>query len=116
MPPLIFWGRDSERTEAFIGSLSGGKFLLRVLHQLDLIISPRDIDYELHLRKLIAGYEPQYRRSLRELSDTRAGAQINGVHWQKFKTDGLIDHPSGGPGPIKPELRDMIRRILRDLD
>ena len=39
---FIAWGRDQRRVEAFVGRLVAGSYLLKCLHQLDLIISPRD--------------------------------------------------------------------------
>jgi hypothetical protein len=114
---LLVGGRDSERTEAAVGRIPiAGEFLVRALHQLDLMISPRDREYESHLRKVVTAYGPRYRESLRKLLQTRLASQIPEGHWLKFRKDGLVDHPSAGPGPIKPELRDPIKRILRDLD
>jgi hypothetical protein len=114
---LLFWGRDSEGTEAMVSRIPiAGPFLLRGLHQLDLIISPRDQDYEEHLREVITAYGPRYRQSLRKLLQTRLASQIPDGHWLKFSKDGLVEHPHSGPGPIKTELRDPIRRILQSLD
>lgn len=74
---ILFWGRDSERTEAMVSRIPGcGQFLVRVLHQLDLIISPRDQEYENHLRKVVTAYDPHYRQSLRKLLETRLPSQI----------------------------------------
>jgi hypothetical protein len=39
---FIMWGRDQSRVEAFLGRLPAGTHILKWLHQLDLIISPRD--------------------------------------------------------------------------
>jgi hypothetical protein len=39
---LVVWGRAERRTEEFIGWLPGGSYALKVLNQLDSIISPRD--------------------------------------------------------------------------
>ena len=74
---LIFWGRDSERTEAWVSRLPvGGQLLTKWLHQLDLIVSPRDQDYEEHLRRVISGYDAKQRKFLRRLLDTRAYRSI----------------------------------------
>jgi hypothetical protein len=113
---LVFWGRDSERTEAAVSRIPiAGPFLIKGLHQLDLIISPRDQDYEEHLREVITAYSPRYRQSLRKLLQTRLASQIPDSHWLKFSKDGLVEHLHSGPGPIKTDLRDPIRRILREL-
>jgi hypothetical protein len=113
---LVFWGRDSERTEAMVSRIpTAGPFLVRALHQLDLIISPRDQEYENHLRNVITAYDPQQRKSLRRLWGTRAYKSIPSDHWDRFNQDGLVEYTHGAPGPIKPELGDPIRRILKDL-
>ena len=113
---IFFWGRHSERTEAAVSRIPmAGPFLVKGLHQLDLIISPRDQDYEQHLREVITAYSPRYRQSLRKLLQTRLASQIPDGHWLKFSKDGLVEHLHSGPGPIKTDLRDPIRRILREL-
>jgi hypothetical protein len=113
---ILVWGRDSARTEAMVNRIPvAGEFLARGLHQLDSIISPRDQDYEEHLREVITAYSPRYRQSLRKLLQTRLASQIPDSHWLKFSKDGLVEHPHSGPGPIKTDLRDPIRRILREL-
>jgi len=64
---LVVWGRQSRATEQFISALPCGRYILKVLHQFDLIISPRDQEYERHLRTLIAGYPEIVRTSLEKL-------------------------------------------------
>jgi hypothetical protein len=112
---LILWGRESRATEQFIAALPGGRYILKGLHQVDLIISPRDQEYERHLRTLIAGYPEIVRISLVKLRTTRAATSIPESHWQQFRHDGLVDHPHSGPGPIKEDLREIVGRILDDL-
>ena len=114
---LIFWGRDSERTEAWVSRLPvGGQLLTKWLHQLDLIVSPRDQDYEEHLRRVISGYDAKQRKFLRRLLDTRAYRSIPIGEWERFNKDNLVVYTHGAPGPIKPEFRDPISRILGELD
>ena len=114
---LIFWGRDSERTEAWVSRLPvGGQLLTKWLHQLDLIVSPRDQDYEEHLRRVISGYDAKQRKFLRRLLDTRAYRSIPIGEWERFNKDNLVEYTHGAPGPIKPEFRDPISRILGELD
>ena len=38
-----------------------------------------------------------------------------GAEWPTFNGDGLVVGDFAGPGPIKEEFRDPIKRILRDL-
>jgi hypothetical protein len=112
---LIVWGRAGRATEQVIGSLPGGGYILKFLHQIDLIISPRDQEFERHLKSLIAGYPLVVRASLAKLTQTRSGASVDSSHWQQFRHDGLVDHPHSGPGPIKEDLREMVGRILDEL-
>ena len=113
---LVVWGRESQGTERFIGSLPGGRYLLKGLHQLDLVLSPRDQEFEQHLRRTIAAYPVVVRASLAKLKKTRNARSIDDAHWRQFDQDGLVDHPHSGPGPIKDNLRDIIGRILDELD
>jgi hypothetical protein len=113
---LVYWGRDSETTEAAVSSIPvAGPFLIRGLHQLDLIISPRDQVYEDRVRKTVAEYDRPLMDSLRRVLETRNAFRIPDDHCTRFRLDGLIEYSHGAPGPIKPELRDPIRRILREL-
>ncbi len=114
---LFFWGRKSQRTEEAVSRVPIlGQALSRWLHQFDLIITPREEEYEQHLRQKIGAYEPQYRKSLRQLWETRAPLTISGVHWERFKTDGLVNWSHGTLGSIKTEIRGAVDRILRDLE
>jgi hypothetical protein len=113
---LIVWGRDRQRTERFVADLPGGQYLSKGLHQLDLVLSPRDQEFEEHLRKVIAAYPPVLRASLARLKETRDARSIDEAYWTQFNNDGLVDHPHSGPGPIKDNLRDIIGRILDQLD
>jgi hypothetical protein len=112
---LIVWGRDSRATEQFVSGLPGGGYILKGLHQFDLIISPRDEEYENYLRKLISEYPEPVRKSLATLRATRTANSIEDSHWQRFRRDGLVDHPHSGPGPIKEDLRETVGRILEEL-
>ena len=53
---LLVWGREGRRTEAVVGGLPGGYYLLKVMRQLDLVLSPRDVAYEQHIRETITKY------------------------------------------------------------
>jgi hypothetical protein len=39
---LIIWGKESKRTEEFVGGLPFGNFLLKAMAQLDSLISSRE--------------------------------------------------------------------------
>jgi hypothetical protein len=43
---LFVWGREPRRTNAFIGRLPGGGYILKALAQLDCVLSPRAQDYD----------------------------------------------------------------------
>jgi hypothetical protein len=40
---LIVWGQAPERTEAFVGGLPGGNYILKALARIDLIFWPADL-------------------------------------------------------------------------
>jgi hypothetical protein len=64
---LVVWGREGPRTEAFVGRLPGGKYALKVLEQLDMVISPRDKEYEHHIQIIIDDYDHDLQKSLRRI-------------------------------------------------
>jgi hypothetical protein len=111
---LIVWGRAPTATEKLIGKLPGGRYVLAALNQLDMILIPRDKGLENHLRKKIEAYDPRRRAALRELLTTRHAGPI-GSDWTVFNQDGLVAQDFAGPGPIKEEFRDPIKRILNEL-
>jgi hypothetical protein len=113
---LIVWGREPRRTEAFINQLPGGKYLRRLVEQLDSTLSPRDREHEQHIRSLLARYDPEHRASLRTLLLTRSSGSIPGPHWQQFYSDSLVDKTFAGPEGIKSDLRESVRGALDDID
>src|SRR6266567_7298735 len=112
---LVLWGRAPRRTEAFIGHLPGGEYVLKALEQLDLVLSPRDREYEQRIRAIIIAYTDDLRGSLRKLWHARNSSQIPAQHLNQFTVDGLIEYPHNGPGWIKLELRDTVNRVLDEL-
>jgi hypothetical protein len=112
---LIIWGREGRRTEAFIGRLPAGGYMLKVLEQLDLILSPRDRDYEQQIRMVITGYRDDLRMALRILWTTRNPNNITSQQWDQFFRDCLVDSPSNNRGSMKAELRDIVGRVLDEL-
>jgi hypothetical protein len=112
---LIIWGREPRGTEEFLKRVPGGSFALKALEQLDLILSPRDREYERHIRSVITGYDAEQRKALRELWRTRTSTHTPNAHFQRFQADGLIDLPKDGPGWIKSDLRSIVGRTLDEV-
>ena len=112
---FIAWGMDGPGTEAFIGRLPSGKYLLRFLEQIDLILSPRDREYDQHIRGVIIGYHDDSRKALRLLLATRNPYKITSQQWDQFFQDCLVDSPSNNRGGVKAELRDIVGRVLDEL-
>jgi len=111
---LIVWGRLPNETEKAIAQLPGGEIILEGLDQVDMILVPRDSELERYLRETIEGYDDKMRAALRVLLNTRNPQRV-GAEWPTFKSDGLVTGDFSGPGPVKEEYRDSIKRILRDL-
>ena len=111
---LVVWGRLPNETENVITQFPGGKVILKGLDQLDMILVPRDHELEKYLRETIERYDDKRRAALKDLLNTRNPHRV-GAEWPGFKSDGLVVGDFSGPGPIKEEFRDSIKRILRDL-
>jgi hypothetical protein len=88
--------------------------ILKGLDQVDMILIPRDRDAEEHLRAIVGRYDAGRRASLKQLIITR-NAGPAGSDWIVFNQDGLVISTFSGPGPVKEEFRDPIKRILKDL-
>jgi hypothetical protein len=112
---LIVWGRAGQRTEEFVGRIPGGNYLLKGLRQLDLVLSPRDLKLEQHLRTVISGYDAEKRAILRQFWVTRNPYSVPYSYWTEFNHDGLVEHTSFGPGPLKSEMHESIGRVLDEL-
>jgi hypothetical protein len=112
---FIAWGKDSRGTEAIIGRLPKGKYLLKFLEQIDSILSPRDREYDQHIREIIIGYRDDLRKALRLLWTTRNPYKITSQQWDQFFQDCLVDSPSNNRGEVKAELRDIVGRVLDEL-
>jgi hypothetical protein len=109
---LIAWGREPRRTEAFIGRMPGGQRLLEYLYQLDLVLSPRDLEQEQHFRLLLTGYGPLMRQNLRRLIVTDDPRTVLVDEWDWFNRDRLVEHLHSGRGGVRPELKETLRRLL----
>jgi hypothetical protein len=112
---LVVWGRAELATEKYVEKLPWGEHAVRWLREFDLILTPRDLKYEAHIESIIRGYDPLLRKSLLTLHITRNPRSIMDQEWQRFKNDGIVDHSFSGPEGIKPELRDLVERVLVDL-
>jgi hypothetical protein len=111
---LIIWGRLPNETERAIAQLPGGAIILKGLDQLDMILIPRDQALEKYLRERIESYDPQKRAALTDLLETRNPRRF-GAEWPTFLADGLVVGDFSGPGRIKEEFREPIKRILKSL-
>ena len=112
---LIVWGRESRRTEALIRRLPGGRYALKVLNQLDRVLSPRDREYDKHIKAVVADCDANMLQSLRILWRTRNTSRISPEYLHRFTEEGLIEYPPNGPGRLKPELQVFIGRLLDEL-
>ena|SRR5271166_2636343 len=112
---LLVWGREGRRTEAVIGALPLGNYLLKALKQLDLILSPRDLEYEQQIKVIITEYDDGLRKALRVLWKTRNPNNIGIEQWSRFFKDSLVESPSNNRGGVKAELREIVGRVLDDL-
>ena len=111
---LVVWGRLPNQTEKAIGQLPGGNIILKGLDQLDMILVPRDRELEKYLRETIERYDDGKRAALNVLLNTRNPRRV-GAEWPIFQGDGLVVGDFSGPGPIREEFRDPIKRILKEL-
>jgi hypothetical protein len=114
---LLVWGREGRRTEAVIGQLPlrFGYYLLKALKQLDLILSPRDLEYEQQITKTITDYDDSLRKALRILLKTRKPNNISTQQWERFFEDSLAESPFNMRGGVKSELREVVGHVLDDL-
>jgi hypothetical protein len=112
---LIVWGIEPRATEAIIGKLSFGRYILKGLEYIDSVLSPRDREYDQHIQAVITAYNDDLRASLRTVFRTRNSSRILADHLNRFVADGLIEYPKDGPGWIKPELRRVVSRTLDEL-
>lgn len=109
---LFFWARQPTKTENFIRRMPYGDYLRKALHEFDLILSPRDLDQEQHFRNVIAAYHPLMRQNLRRLIITDNYQSVLPGEWQQFFNDRLVDHPHSGPGGVRLEMRELLKRLL----
>jgi hypothetical protein len=112
---FIVWGKEQRGTESFIKRLPFGIEIRKFLDAFDSVLTPRDRDYEQHVKTIVTGYDPEAQAALRKLYRTRNTNQIADHYRGRFVADGFIEYPKDGPGWIKPELRDVVARTLDDL-
>ena len=102
---MIAWGREPRRTEEFVARLPAGQHILKSLRQLDLVLSPRDLEQEEHFRRLLTSYGPLTRQNLRRFLITDDPRTLIYGEWEMFNRDRLVEHPHSGPGGVRPELK-----------
>jgi membrane-associated protease RseP (regulator of RpoE activity) len=112
---FITWGMNSRGTEMFIGGLPLGKYMLKLLEQIDSVLSPHDHEYERHIRGVIIGYDNNLQKALRRLLKTRNPYDLTSQEWEQFFRDCLVDSPFNNRGGVKAELRDIVGRVLDEI-
>jgi hypothetical protein len=130
---LIAWGLMPERTETFVGRVPCGNYLLKALARIDLIIWPPDLGQkdlaqeeqenlghedlarEEYFRDILRGYSPIARRNLRQLRNTGNPRYVLDEEWMQYFKDGLVETTDSGRGGIRPELRELIGRLLDEI-
>jgi hypothetical protein len=70
----------------------------------------RNIEYEQHIRDTVANYDGEQRAALRTLLRTRNTNNDFSSALRPLTDHGLIEFPKDGPGSVKEELRDILRR------
>ena len=130
---LIAWGLMPERTEGFFGRLPYGNSLLKALARIDLILwqpdlgqkdlvqedqeekenlGHGDLEQEEYFRDILRGYSPIARRNLRQLRITRNPRSVLDEEWVQYFRDGLVEITHSGRSGVRPELRELIGRLL----
>jgi hypothetical protein len=111
----------------FFKRLPGGNYLLEALARIDLILWPPDLGQkdlvredlqvlaqedkenlvrEEYFSAILRKYSPLARRNLRRLMITGNPKSVLEEEWEQYFQDGIVE------GGVRPELRDLIRRLL----
>jgi hypothetical protein len=131
---LIAWGQVPERIEAFVKGLPGGDTLQKALARIDLMLWPRGLGQEdsapqdlqeesahedernlvqeEYFRDILRGYSPAARRNLRQLRISGDPKDVLAEEWVQYLRDGLVETTHFGRGGVRPELRELIGRLL----
>ncbi len=127
---FIAWGQVPERTEEIVGNLPYGNHLLRGLARVDAVLWPGQLSQtgwapeeqedfgqgelvkEEYFRVILRGYTPLARRGLRQLKSTGDPKSVLDEEWVQYFHDGLVETTFAGRGGIRPELQEMIGRLL----
>ena len=121
---LIVWGQVPERTEEFVGRFPCGNYLRNALARIDLILWPpvlgqkdlveEELVKEEYFRAILRGYSPLARQTLRQLQLRTTGdpKSVLDEEWAQYFKDGLVETTHSGRGGVRPELRELIGRLL----
>lgn len=114
---LIVWGRYPQDTEAAVARIPlVGAGALACLSYLDTILSPRDVEFDSHVAKIVANYDKDQKQALRHLLKSRRASKIPSRDWGRFQKDGLVVSRKDDSGEIKPAIRDVVARALIEND
>jgi hypothetical protein len=67
---------------------------------------------EEYFRDILRGYSPEARRRLRQLSITEDPRSVLDEEWVQYFRDGLVETTHSGRGAVRPELKELIGRLL----
>jgi hypothetical protein len=62
--------------------------------------------------RTLRGYSPIARRNLRQLRITRNPRSVLDEEWVQYFRDGLVEITHSGRSGVRPELRELIGRLL----
>ena len=71
-----------------------------------------DLEQEEYFRDILRGYSPIARRNLRKLRITRNPRSVLDEEWVQYFRDGLVEITHSGRSGVRPELRELIGRLL----
>jgi hypothetical protein len=128
------WGQAPKRTEAFVELLPGGNYLLKALARIDLLLWPpglgqrdlaqEDLQEDLahedewiliqeeYFRDILRGYSPTARLTLPELGIAGDQKYVLDEEWKQYFRDGLVETTHSGRGGVRPEVKELIGRLL----
>jgi hypothetical protein len=71
---------------------------------------------EKYFRDILRGYSPTARRNLRQLRISKDPNDVLAEEWVQYLRDGLVETAHSGRGGARPELRELIGRLLEFQD
>ena len=54
---FIVWGKEQRKTESLVKGLPFGAHFLKLLDMIDSVVTPRDREYEEHVKSVITQYD-----------------------------------------------------------